>query len=63
MPELNARGNLTVMGISISTISFLLLATTSGDFSFVNAHCVLTVDGFQHKNVDTWCDKIVSWLK
>jgi len=42
---------------------FISLATTSGDFSFVNAHCVLTVDGFQHDSVDTWCDEIVSWLK
>jgi hypothetical protein len=42
---------------------FILLATTSGDFSFVNAHCVLNVDGFQHKSVDTWCDETVSWLK
>jgi hypothetical protein len=48
VPELNARGNLIVTGISVATI---LLAKTSGDLSFVNAHCVLTVDGFQHKSV------------
>jgi len=43
---------------------FILPPTTSGDFSFVNARfCVLTVDGFQHKSVDTWCDEIVFWAK
>jgi hypothetical protein len=37
--------------------------TVSGDFSFVNAHLVLTVIGFHCNGFDTWCDEIVSWEK
>jgi len=42
---------------------FILLATVSGDFSFVNAYCVFTVVGFHCNSFDTWCDEIVSWVK
>jgi hypothetical protein len=64
--ELNASGNLTVLGISVATtgnfsghnFSFILLATVSGDFSFVNVHCILTVVGFQSNRFDTWCDEM-----
>jgi len=62
--ELNAKGNLTVMGIMVSGIYFfILLATVSGDFSFVNAYCVLTVIGFHCNSFDTWCDEIISCVK
>jgi hypothetical protein len=62
--ELNASGNLTVLGISVATISLLFYwQQFSGDFSFVNANCILTVVGFQSNRFDTWCDEIVSRLK
>jgi hypothetical protein len=62
--ELNVMGSSQSYGnFSGHHLFFILLATVSGDFSFVNAYCVLTGIGFQCINFDIWCDGIVSWVK